>query len=334
MIILEDEETTIRAIITSQNKILRNYRRARLILLTVGGGFILSALAWMVYRRANLFSIAAYIPAWINFFQSSMKQISVAWSQYHLAVAGGYAASQTWSERGEKSRCVSAPRLRPILRNAKALASGEEILLSKPEIPESKNYVMFDLEGPPPQFDELHLLGARTSSSAMSEAKTSLSPMVSDEDSNVTKMYLWGMQVFGETPSDYICSTAGLRSPTSLGERGSSPTVREGFDEGDRQGWECFLAAAAEIFDANGDIPFVHWSSYEATMINLYLDRFGDDIGRAARVQNNLLDLLPIVEKSIVLPLPSYSLNEVSTVRGSGWVSSATSTQLVHGSIH
>ena len=67
---------------------------------------------------------------------------------------------------------------------------------------------MFDLEGLPPHFDELQ------------------------------KVYLWGMQVFGETPSDYICSTAGLAT------RGSSPTVKEGSTDGDRQGWEGFLAAA------------------------------------------------------------------------------------------
>lgn len=35
--------------------------------------------------------------------------------------------------------------------------------------------------------------------------------------------------------------------------------------------------------------------------------------GRAGGVQKNLLNLLPITEKSIVLPLPSYSLNQVST---------------------
>src|SRR5260370_48948 len=143
-----------------------------------------------------------------------------------------------------------------ILRNARALASGEEILLSKPEIPESKNYVMFDLEGLPPQLDELQ------------------------------KVYLWGMQVFGETPSEYMCSAAGF-----------------GFD-GDRQGWEEFLTKASEIFDSYGDIPFVHWATYEATVIDVYLNRFGDDTGRAARMQTNLLNLLPIAERSIILPRP------------------------------
>ena len=170
-------------------------------------------------------------------------------------------------QRGERSVRVGAAAA-SILRNAKALASGEEILLCKPEIPESKNYVMFDLEALPPQFDELQ------------------------------KVYLWGMRVFGETPSDYICSTAGF-----------------GVD-GDRQGWEEFLTKTAEIFDAFGDIAFVHWANYEATLIKLYIERYGDDTGRATRVQKNLLDLLPIVEKSIVLPLPSYSLKVIEKYIG------------------
>jgi predicted RecB family nuclease len=127
---------------------------------------------------------------------------------------------------------------------------------------------MFDLEGLPPQLDELQ------------------------------KVYLWGMQVFGETPSPYISSTAGF-----------------GVD-GDRQGWEEFLTKGSAIFDAYGDIPFVHWATYEATLIDVYLKRFGDDTGRAARVQKNLLNLLPITEQSIVLPLPGYSLKVIEKYVG------------------
>jgi predicted RecB family nuclease len=155
-----------------------------------------------------------------------------------------------------------------ILRNAKALASNQETLLAKPNIPISKNYAMFDLEGLPPQLDELQ------------------------------KVYLWGMQVFGESPGEYVASTAGF-----------------GLD-GDRKGWEDFLTRATEIFGAFGDIPFVHCHHYEATLINVYLRRFGDETGRAARVQKNLVNLLPITETSMVLPLPSYSLKVVEKYVG------------------
>jgi predicted RecB family nuclease len=43
----------------------------------------------------------------------------------------------------------------------------------------------------------------------------------------------------------------------------------------------------------------------------MYIDRYGDPNGVADRVLSNLLDLLPVMKKAIVLPLPSYSLKEV-----------------------
>ena len=48
----------------------------------------------------------------------------------------------------------------------------------------------------------------------------------------------------------------------------------------------------------------------------MYIDRFGDPEGVAARVKENLLDLLPITQKSIALPLPSYSLKVVEQYIG------------------
>ncbi|HUU18318.1 MAG TPA: TM0106 family RecB-like putative nuclease [Sedimentisphaerales bacterium] len=137
-----------------------------------------------------------------------------------------------------------------------------------PNIPDHYNYVMFDLEGLPPHLDETE------------------------------KIYLWGMQVLGQKPSEYVASTAGFGS------------------EGDEEGWQDFLAKAGEVFDTYGDIPFVHWHHYERDFIDRYMDRFGDNDGVAARVKDNLLDLLPITQKSIALPLPSYSLKVVEQYIG------------------
>jgi predicted RecB family nuclease len=151
-----------------------------------------------------------------------------------------------------------------ILRNAKSLATNCTIVLCKPDIPFSTNYVMFDLEGLPPHLDELK------------------------------KIYLWGMQVFGETPSEYLAATAGFGP------------------DGDKQGWEDFLAHAETIFNRYGDLPFVVWGTYEGAFIKEYLEnRFGDASGRAARVKKNLCNLLRKTEESIVLPLSSYSLKVV-----------------------
>jgi len=112
------------------------------------------------------------------------------------------------------------------------------------------------------------------------------------------KIYLWGTQVFGDQSCDYVASTAGFG------------------DEGDRQGWEDFLEKAKDIFEGYGDIPFVHWHHYERVHLDMYIDRFGDPKGVAARVKENLLDLLPITQKSIALPLPSYSLKVVEQYIG------------------
>jgi len=40
-----------------------------------------------------------------------------------------------------------------IILQAKAMLQNKEIIVKRPEIPASKNYVMFDLEGLPPQLD-------------------------------------------------------------------------------------------------------------------------------------------------------------------------------------
>ena len=112
------------------------------------------------------------------------------------------------------------------------------------------------------------------------------------------KIYIWGMQCFGARPGPFRAATAGFG-------RG-----------GDREGWEAFLREADAIFAEHGDIPFVHWASYERAKINLYLERYGDRDGVAERVLANLLDLLPITYESVAVPLSSYGLKEIETLTG------------------
>ena len=155
-----------------------------------------------------------------------------------------------------------------ILTYAEVLCSGEERNLGNPAVPVHDNYVMFDLEGMPPYVDELE------------------------------KIYLWGMQVYGKRPSEFVGVTAGFGA------------------NGDREGWEAFLAAGRKLFDQYGDIPLIHWHHYERVHIEQYVDRYGDPDGVAARVLANLLDLLPITKSAIALPLPSYSLKVVEEYVG------------------
>ncbi len=155
-----------------------------------------------------------------------------------------------------------------ILSQARAMLDKKEHVIKKPELPISQNYVMFDLEGLPPQLDELD------------------------------KIYLWGMQVFGEKPSGFLYS---------LAETGT---------DGDRKGWDQFLKIAEDIFAEYGDIPFVHWHHYEKTKIKTYRERYGDRDGIAVRVLSKLVDLLPITRDAIVIPELSYSLKVVEKYIG------------------
>jgi predicted RecB family nuclease len=67
-----------------------------------------------------------------------------------------------------------------ILQAARAMATNTEIVLQRPVIPPSSCYVMFDLEGLPPQLDELE------------------------------KVYLWGMQTRGDETGPYMGVCAGF----------------------------------------------------------------------------------------------------------------------------
>lgn len=159
-------------------------------------------------------------------------------------------------------------RAERILLDARARIEGRPITVKPPEIPEHDTYVMFDLEGVQPGLDEPE------------------------------RIYIWGMQPFGDGGGEYRAAVAGFGPG------------------GDRAGWESFLRRAGELFAALGDVPFVHWASYEQTKLNLYLDRYGDRDGVAARVLDNLLDLLPITRESVAVPLSSYGLKEIETLAG------------------
>jgi len=169
-----------------------------------------------------------------------------------------------WGTRQQKV----GKKAEAILQYAEVSISGEERILAPVMIPAHDNYVMFDLEGMPPHLDDLE------------------------------KIYLWGMQVYGEKPGKFIGVTSGFGA------------------DGDREGWEKFLDTANGIFAQYGDIPFVHWHHYEKTHIKQYVERYGDQNGVADRVLRNLLDLLPVTRDSVVLPLPSYSLKVVEEYVG------------------
>lgn len=65
-----------------------------------------------------------------------------------------------------------------VLRAARAFESGHDEVFAQPDLPLSDNYVAFDCEGLPPQFDELD------------------------------RVYVWGIRVFGTLPSPYTAAMA------------------------------------------------------------------------------------------------------------------------------
>jgi len=183
-------------------------------------------------------------------------------SHFDESTLAGY--QRPWGARMQKVGKAAGK----ILRLARVIADGKERVLATPAIPAADNYVMFDLEGLPPQLDELD------------------------------KIYLWGIQVFGARPSEYLGKIA-MIGPN-----------------GDREGWEAFLESAQSVFDNYGDVPYVHWSHYEKTKLNAYIERYGDRDGIAQRVNRSLLDLLRVTQNAIELPLPSYSLKVIEQYIG------------------
>lgn len=165
-------------------------------------------------------------------------------------------------EQGGRQVRVGKQAVR-VLRMARALHADREEWFAAPEVPEAAAYVCFDLEGLPPQFDELE------------------------------KVYLWGWQVRGPGTEPY------------------APAKADFGPDGDRIGWERFLRGAQGVLERWGDIPWLHWGNYERTHLDQYRERYGDPEGTAGRVLGNLVDLLPITQGSVALPVYSYGLKTV-----------------------
>ena len=111
------------------------------------------------------------------------------------------------------------------------------------------------------------------------------------------KIYLWGLKDYrGEVPRFL-------------------PAVADFGAQGDRAGWERFLAIAGRLLSEAPDLKFIHWGSYERTAIERYRNLFGGD-RVADTVLANLVDLLPVMRASMVLPVPSYGLKSVEKLAG------------------
>lgn len=112
------------------------------------------------------------------------------------------------------------------------------------------------------------------------------------------KVYLWGMHLKGQHDENLQLISTTLNR------------------QADRENWFAFLERCSEIFNTYGEMPFVHWGSFEAYCLKLYLKRFGDRHGIAQRIERNLLDLFQVLKNTAVIPLPSYSLKVIEKYVG------------------
>lgn len=173
----------------------------------------------------------------------------------------------TWIERISE-RKIGLKKAQGILHMAASLLTQKPILTGEPNLPETDNWIMFDVEGVPAR------------------------------PGQPEKVYLWGMYLKGSKDQNL---------------QQLSPTLNR---QADRDNWFEFLERARAVFEEYGDVPFIHWGSFEPYCIKLYTKRFGDRRGVARRIHNNLLDFFEVLKRTVVIPLPSYSLKVIEKYVG------------------
>ena len=89
--------------------------------------------------------------------------------------------------------------------------------------------------------------------------------------------------------------------------------------EGDRRGWEAFLARATQLLEAHPKSRWLHWDSSETLWIKRYAERLGAPTGLAERILGACWDLKRELDRCVRLPLRSYSMKHVAPWMGFEW---------------
>jgi predicted RecB family nuclease len=79
--------------------------------------------------------------------------------------------------------------------------------------------------------------------------------------------------------------------------------------------WKQFL----ELLDSKEEFTIYHYASYEKRALNKLAEKYGIEADQYDKLFNNLIDLYPIVTKSVVLPIYSYSLKPLAKYLGFKW---------------
>ncbi len=90
-------------------------------------------------------------------------------------------------------------------------------------------------------------------------------------------------------------------------------------DDSDRVAWERFVARALAILAAHPGVRWVHWDHYEPLWLRRYTDRFGAPAGFLDRMNAACFDLKRVLDRSLRLPLRSYSIKHVARWMGFAW---------------
>ncbi len=90
---------------------------------------------------------------------------------------------------------------------------------------------------------------------------------------------------------------------------------------GDERGWRRFVARAEALLAVHPDLLWVHWHDAEPLWIRRYLKRYGAPpaLEQHWRAAGSFADLHQVLDRSVRLPLRSYSVKWVAPFAGFAW---------------
>lgn len=89
----------------------------------------------------------------------------------------------------------------------------------------------------------------------------------------------------------------------------------------EKDAWKKFL----KFFETLEDFKIYHYSHHEKTMLKKLFERYQGDKMIYKKIIENMVDLLPVLKKSAVLPVYSYSIKNIAKYLGFRWSSEQAS---------
>lgn len=96
---------------------------------------------------------------------------------------------------------------------------------------------------------------------------------------------------------------------------------------GDARAWEAFVARAQGILAREPGVRWVHWDASEPLWLRRYTQRHGAPEGFLEAMLAACFDLKRVLDRSVRLPLRSYSIKHVARWMGFAWRDPGTSAE-------